>query len=386
MNDDKLLQGMLIAASVCLAFGIAMAWADISHYKGLPEPTSLPAVQSPQPAGQPETEAAQPADNLVALAPEGTVGVATVDVARLISRLEELQPAQSPPLPEFAKELSRYTIFFLAPAGDNPPGWCAAAKMLGTTKDALQEQISEKLEKVSAAGMDAFAFDTMAGMSTPPGAPPMKGLVAVVDDQTIIAADSAEQLEKIAAAVKSGSGAGPGSQLQELLERYSDRMVCFSAVIPAKAMEMMPPEAAAQMPDALKGLDSVAAGLDLAENFHLDVLMRMGEASQAQELAAEIRAGIDDKKQMIQEMAGEDEQMKTQLQPVLALLDKIPIQDSDRDLTLRFKCSIEELKAATGALMGMMMGGMMPLPGTETTGPTGGGAAPADTGDFPSIE
>ena len=209
MADSKLVQGLLVASGICLAFAIFMTWADISRYKEGGTAMAAPTPGAPASATAPAKPAA-----LDRFAPEGTWAVALIS-PRKILQAEILQNivkgATTPPGPmQKATEMAMFALPMKTIAPGVKPDGCGLVQFDGTTRASLAKALADAGgTKTTVGGNEVYTM--------PKEGKFLAGALAMAaDDTTVLFGSTQEALNAISAAYKSGRGAGPSDALKKM--------------------------------------------------------------------------------------------------------------------------------------------------------------------------
>lgn len=367
--DNKLIQGLLIASCALLLFAIIMTMADILHYKdagvGVPVRTAAPA-----PTAAPAEPRLPPAPAALELAPTGTMGYATVDVAGLLSS-EVVQGilAQGGPMPPEVEQLDSMTWFLQEPEGPpaegQAPSWCGVIKMKGTTLTEIEAGLAEEGSPVTVEGMDAYQMQAPMGMG--PG--PQQVLVAVVDDTTVLMGSEEDALAQVIMVHEGGQQADV-SEMWRMGSKFADDHVSIGLVLTEEMTADL------EGPAWMAGARGGGLGITLSDRLSVRGALTLASAADAEQAVAEAQAKISEAKDEMAAQAEAFPMMADMMQPMADLLDKIQISAKGADVQGSLAVGEQELESLIGmAMMGMMgamggdaemmMGEPMDFPGAE---------------------
>jgi len=354
MIDQRMVQGLLIAAVCFLIFAIATTWGDIKRYDRVgtvPAAAPQPAPSAPAPSEPPAEEAAE------------VLGVLYVDVPSVLaSPMVQKAAAQQGGVPDEVKGVGQITAYLLPPAtpGGEPRGY------------GIVELSGAALQQVQAAGASAAVTKTIGGLQAfqgPAGGPmPMGGeeppWMALTSDDSLIIASTEEMLARGIDAYTTQSLPGPGGAPFELAQAFGDAAVRGGMAVSSDMLQQMPMPPGAPFMADIRGL---AFGVTIGADAQVGALMRFGAASGAQAAADAITAGIASQKEKLTAQA-QDPAAAAMMAPLTDLMDKVQVSASGADCRIDLTLTEQDFQAL-GQVVGMMvMGAMM--------GGQGGAAVP----------
>ncbi len=365
MTDNKMLQGLLLICIVCLLGATAVTLLDYSRYT---EDGSARVAAAAEAA--PETATAPESASVLRLAPEDTWAVGIVDVKALLAAqiIQALKPEAEPGMPamdptQMAQGVDSVATFGFT-AGEEML-WCALVECQEGARAALEQQIVQMGEQVTVAGLTAYAIKPpaaepgMAPMAPAdiPGVPDLsaqEGVLAFADDTTLLAGSSESALGTMIANYQGDSGAGVGSELQQLLQGQAGSQVQFAAVLPGALSDLVPEGQAGEVPAGLASLKGGALGVNLAADVKLAAMLRLGTDADAQQVVQEATAQLDPLKQQVQQMAQADAAM----QPLADAVNGISVSSAGTDVNMSATLTADAIKSLPALVMAAMMGGM----------------------------
>ncbi len=347
--DNKLIQGLLIASCALLLFAIIMTMADILHYRdagvGVPVRTAAPAQTA-----APAEPSLPPAPAALELAPPGTMGYATVDVAGLLSsEVVQAMVPEGEQIPPEVQQMESMTWFFQEPEGPpaagQAPSWCGVMKMKSTTLVEIGAGLlAEQGSPLTVEGMDAYQVQAPVAM----GPDPQQVLLAVVDDTTILMAAEEDALAQVIIVHKGGQHADV-TEMWRMGSKFADDHVSVGLVLTEEMTADL--EGAAWM----AGARGAGLGITLSDRLSIRGMLRLASAADAKEAVAEAQAKISEAKEEMAAQAEALPMMADMMQPTVDLLDKIQISAKGADVQGSLAVGEQELES----LMGMVMMGMM---------------------------
>jgi len=332
MIDNKMLQGLLIASSVCMLLAIILSLGQYNQYRHVGVVQAAPAARPSQPA---EPQPASAGDSQV-------IGAVYVDVQKIVSApmLQSLAQQQGG-VPQEAKEVGKAVGFMLPPAGaGQAPPFYAMVELTGSARQEAEQQIAAEGTAVTVEGLQAYRE------------PDGKMVAAFAADGALLMASS-EQL--LAQAIKL-QGAGqltPTGQIGDLMKTYEAFALRGAFLITDQVKASSPQEA----PSFLASMTATAFGLNLTTGLQIDSLMRFPSAADAQAAVDGVSAKIAEAKQQMTS----DPQMGAMMAPVAALFDKVQVAAQGNDCRVSITLAEQDVQSlvpmATMMLMGAMMGG-----------------------------
>ena len=316
------------------------------------------------PAPAQEEAAASPAADLLKFAPEGTWGVALLDVQKALSSpmFEGLRQADM----KSYEQMSRFqsAAFFLLPMelpldDADAPSACGVAKLAAGAADALREALDPATSVEVVAGLDAYEVGELLGV--------------FVDETTLVLGSDEEALATAVQVYRAGAGAGLGQKLGLLVGRHVARQFSGALLMPAPLSEALSEDAAMDMPDWMMGMRTAAAGVDLTEGLKFRFEMGLGSAEDAQQLLTKAREGIESAKAALKKQFAASPMTAVMGAQFLTAMNKVNLAAEGSEFQVSVDLEPEEMSGVSSLMMvPMMMGARMGSHEGEMS--TGGGA------------
>jgi len=339
MADSKLVQGLLVASGICLAFAIFMTWADISRYKESGAAVAAPA----RPTG------------LDRFAPEGTWAVALISPrkrrqAEILQDLLKGAPTPSGPMQK-ATEMAMFALPMKTISPGTKPDGCGLIQFDGTSKMSLAKALADAGgTKATVGGNDVYTMPQhgkfLAG-----------ALATVADDTTVLFGSTQEALNVISAAYQSGQGARLSDALKKMTLPYQGHAINAGFVLPAGMLDAIK-QSGAKLPPFMAGLQGGAVGIDLSSQVSLGARLRLGSDQDAQQAQAAATAQIEKAKQA----AGAPGPMAM----LVPLVQKVQVQAEGDTVSASLTLAKEDFQPIAEMFKGMF--GTMVKPGAGAPG------------------
>ncbi len=357
MLDSRLVQGLLIATCISLAFAIIMTAVEIQRHQAPPgvvnAAPSAPARPAAEPAPEPAAEEEAPEPSALNLAPQGTWGFFVVNVPKLLqsSMLKDRMGAATQNMPgDVQPQQIREVVAFLVP-GDIQTNKMPAVAVITLAPGArltVETELELEGEPLSVAGVDAYKVDAPAPAPAQIG--PMMGpatprtiYVAFIDDVTLGAAESEDDLATLIRAA--GRRNGLSRELLQLGQAFADSTIRGAVLVPPQLEGRI--VESDSTPPFLSGLRGTALGADITDQLALRSLVRFRQASQAQEAVTMAQSSMDEAKQQVQ---GSPQ--------MAALIDKLQMSAAGSDAKFSINLTEQDFATLMGFAMMQAMGGM----------------------------
>lgn len=380
--DQKLMQGMLLAAVFCLIFAVTMTWVDIAAYG---EYRTVVAAGVPGAGGIPPTGTAPAAEevDLLRFAPSGSIGYVKIDFQRIMSSpVVSSMLAEGPPLPVDAAKLGSMAVFFGAPAqpmapGQQPP-WCGVMTTRGTTLEELRDELAAEGTEVTVSGLNAYRLEQGLPVQMPMmPAQQQAAFIAPVEEALLLLAESQAELTKIAAVYEGGQAADL-ADLRQMAQAFLRDSVSGAVRVPPDMLSAAAEDP--EMPAWLANVQGGAFGVSMQAGLELRGLLRLGDSASAQEAAGKATTAVAGFKQQLAEPGQAQDLMLMMFQPVLLpVVNNLTFSADGPDVNARLRLTEQDLQSMVDFAeqmqqqMQQMQGGMMGPPGGGGTSSMGGG-------------
>jgi len=369
--DQKLMQGMLLAAVFCLIFAVTMTWVDIAAYGPY---RTVAAAGVPPAAGIASIGTAPAAEevDLLRFAPSGCIGYVKIDFQTIMSspRVSTML-AEGPPLPVDVEKLGSLAVFLGAPAEpmapDQQPTWSGVMTTRGTTLEELRDELAAQGTPVRVSGLDAYRLEQPSPVQMPMMAAQQQAVfVAPVEEALLLLAESQVELTKIAAVYEGGQAADLAG-LRQMAQAFHRDTISGAVLIPPEMVS-----AAVQgedMPAWLTGLQGGAFGVSMQAGLELKGLLRLGDSASAQEAAGKATTAVAEFKQQLAEPGQEQDFIVMMFQPVLLpLLNNLTFSTDGPDVNARIRLTEQDLQTL-GDFAGQMQQQMQQMMPGDMMGP-----------------
>jgi len=293
---------------------------------------------------------------LLKLAPEGTCGILVYDFEQI---------ASSPAVDQIPRPMfglpggSRLMVEFFLPrpatewAGIQAvPG--SVIKTKGVPRHRLEETLSRMGRELTISGAKCYDVSDM-------------GLVAVVDDSTILTGADQTSLGTMLAARAGGGEKGMEAALWELVEPLAGSGAYVAAVLPTELRNMLDPELRSlfPIPPVLQGMRAFTLGVRLDAGFELAGMLSLGSSDDAEQAAQAGMAQIKSLGTTLREEMRVAPASEVFFGQEIGLLDKIELAAQGKEVRGRLAVTRDELAELKGNWLGWLTHRLILAPAFE---------------------
>ena len=377
MIDNRMLQGLLIAAAVCLVFATAMSLGDISRYNRVRVAPIASAAPSPAPA-KPAPAAAAPSGQILALAPAGTVGIAHVNVQSVLKApllLTMTKKKGGPPADLAALEEA---AVFLLPPENGKKRFAGIVKLTAGGRGKVEPTLDKSGATSTVEGLQAFQSSD-------------GGWLAFADDNTLLGGSSKALLTTMIKLYKGQETGGADAKALDLANTYPTANIRGGFLI-TQAMRDAVKNTPEQVPAFLANARGMAFGITVAADLQVGALFRFATADDAQAALSAMNARLTQQKERLSAQAKKKAAPAAAAAapptPLSALLDKVQLSAQGTDCRISLGLDKQDVQGLAPMVAMMVMSAMVhggpggpgtAMPATPP-GMPGGGPQPGGPG------